>query len=535
MRYQKLFSLFLSIAFVTALSACSGGSSTSDSSDGDAVVVEDMSVLPSLNFDFSEIAVANGSLSAPIRSSVAKDSSEGTESRAGCLVKNFLEPVARSQSMRAEQMKCYVNATESSSEDLDVSQIPLNEYGTFLIHLDDEEDGEPNYVAVRLGNFEDGDLISFKMDVCEADDPADFGVSVNNKSIELEITGDKSAQIWSGHVTSHWLDDDGNGGDFHKTSFSIQMDSDDALLQSYDPSLVSWITINGTHGRDPSTEDVTSSTTYNQGFKVNLSYVEDSTIVADGIMNIITGGFNDISGENGGQLYSNFTSSAGAAIMESPDSEGSSSSVFSIGAETDGVYEVFEADESISPYAELLAALDSVSVSDYAITLPDDINEVVAFSTEDSWDCSLGEISSSISSSVKSYIPIDAREFDSYDVCDAIGEEYSRMDVDSPNTCENFDLSGTYDIVGGEDDDCFPSETDGIEISVADDGITYTIISDSQPVGLFEYSGGECEIISNEMNCLYCNIDRDEGMIRSTGCNMGGSECNVRIQGPKSE
>lgn len=390
-------------AGTTGTTGTTGGGTTTEAK---TVTITNLTTLPNLDFSLADITT-NIAVAPKSKGLFKEAAAVGTTSSAGCMALKFFKPTAINGMKQAEAFKCLPEKTQAAANsDSDATNdvsVPTGQYNHYQISMPQTVIDTANISSARarVGNLVSGDNTTFKMNICVSTDGTTYF-----PAFEMNLTGDNVAKTWSGFVTSHSAD-----SSFNKVTFDILMNSAAALSTDFDIANVDSLSTTGYFGREPqnfdtTTIDVTSDTTYTDGFRLNFGYWADGTkfpdfpITSSDPINQTIGTFSDPAVPVSGLMYSIFNNSVCAAQM-----------TYSLNN-----VPVFNDSEACDVTQDPPLVVDSSTVpfgADVAtftlpdtINVPEDLNDNVAFA--DAWDCT--------AASGSSFVEIDGTDID-YQSC----------------------------------------------------------------------------------------------------------------------
>lgn len=401
---QSVYFLFvLLLLFSLGQTSCSSGNSSSSS---DSVSISSLATIP--NLDLSNVDSISTSRSTLFSRSSVSASEVGDNSIPGCEVVQFYQPMVLSRLKSAEVLKCFVQQTQEGAQGSSSPlEIPSGAYGYYQINLGNvdpfEEIEGSTEIRVRLGNFIQNGVNTFKMDVCESQN------SVFSHSMELQITGNTNSKTWEGYI----IDQIPEEGDFSRNNFSYIMNSASAMEENFSFDNINSAEAQSYSADNGDTQSPTANTNYEGMYLLTFAYD------ASNGRNIVTGSSNTPGTGNESLIYSIFNAVVGAAHSN---------------ISTEGI-ENYDGSEAFNPLTDPVLVISSSEVSFYdevlAATLPELMTVAEMFaqtSFTDTWDCEAA------SGSSMTEIDGSGEDFD-YNTCTQLMIEADEMGEADSSVC----------------------------------------------------------------------------------------------------
>ncbi len=419
MRKFQIIAIFLILAGIAVYFSCSGG--TSSMGIGDTVIVHEASSVPTV--DISGIDIVS-----PPSGSVSKDSFVvGDPSSTGCMSTKFYKPTLNDSLKMAELSNCIIKKAQALTPSF---FIPLmegdtaNSYGYYKIGMRDSFASVTGIKSLRLriGNISDGTANTLKIDACQSADGASF-----KRTNHFEVTGIISTHTWSGSTVAHNIG--GTPVAFESASFEIVMNSASDLESAFDWSKASSANFTANRGANPSTEDVTDATTFDDIF--NAAFTHTALDASLGVAEQSITSVYDVPAFPQSAIFSMYTATNGASKALYNNGQGS-----------------YEDLQAFNPKEVFPTIIDSATVSYFgdvsgqalpSTDLGDSVRQAVAF--QNIWDCE--------APTDRTFSDVDASAFDMAE-CESLVTTLEKPDTNTLLECfGGVSQAGDYIRVSG--------------------------------------------------------------------------------------
>ncbi len=366
---------YASIFSIAVIFSCGG----STGAIGDTVVVEEVSNMPTIDIGGIDIVSPPSS---SINTFAGKGLVIGDPSATGCMAINFFRATAMDALKQVDLSNCFIRETQDNSSNFAIPILwsdSTDQYRYYEFAMNDSAASVTGIksMRVRLANIAVGSSNTLKIGACQSHDGTTF-----THTNEYGVTGALSTHTWTGTLKARNIN---NADDPDCTttpcflggaSFEIVMSSASNMTTAFSWDNVTSALITSTRGRNPSTAEVTNSTTFDQMSDVIFGhYPNDATLGTT--KQTLTGAFNKPDFIPANSLYAIYTETGGASKLS-----------------LDNTFGVYDNTQSFAPKADPIAIIDPATVGFFgdvgSATLPSaDINAAIraAVVFETAWDC----------------------------------------------------------------------------------------------------------------------------------------------------